>query len=435
MSDEATKLLRRFFKAWDESQDPTIVGSTCALIRAEEACRNYLADSQADAPAPTDIIKGAVDRFLAWPLPRDFAPDCGISFDGRKDDEWNKNKTWPIGTNLFTADQAKAMFKHCLAAPAPLPADAPQAGSRADIEARSDALRLEGERLARLYSGAAAPARDALVDRLNSEADEWARHGWKRSPTSLLREAAAALAQRDVPREPTPEMLMAASAINPAEVSLARIWHAMYDAQERSDAQRDDDARAKLKRYDIVVYEDGDWDAYESEHGEFLRYCDLQEERSDAQRDDDARPEADPQVDNSYTGQIARLRADCTARQDAARRQWEAQDANYREKCAECESLRASLQAEGRDAARKLWKAEARCHYEDGPGVEPRFVDTRHFLLWEPNLEAARVASSDIAQKYARTDAKLVDVEVMKVSSVRLPLFIDAAMNAPEPKA
>jgi len=38
-----------------------------------------------------------------------------------------------------------------------------------------------------------------------------------------------------------------------------------------------------LKRYDIVVYEDGDWDAYESEHGEFLRYCDLQEERSEAQ--------------------------------------------------------------------------------------------------------------------------------------------------------
>jgi hypothetical protein len=49
-------------------------------------------------------------------LPRDFAPDCGISFDGRKDDEWNKDKTWPIGTNLFTANQAEAMFKHCLAA-------------------------------------------------------------------------------------------------------------------------------------------------------------------------------------------------------------------------------------------------------------------------------------------------------------------------------
>ena len=55
-----------------------------------------------------------VNRFLAWALPKDFGPDCGISFDGRKDDEWNKNKTWPIGTNLFTADQALAMFRHCV---------------------------------------------------------------------------------------------------------------------------------------------------------------------------------------------------------------------------------------------------------------------------------------------------------------------------------
>mgnify|MGYP000735863363 CR=1 FL=1 len=43
-----------------------------------------------------------VSRFLAWRLPVTFSPDCGISFDGRKDDEWNKNKTWPTGTNLLT---------------------------------------------------------------------------------------------------------------------------------------------------------------------------------------------------------------------------------------------------------------------------------------------------------------------------------------------
>lgn len=55
-----------------------------------------------------------VNRFLGWKLPADFHPDCGISFDGRKDDEWNKNKTWPIGTNLLTQEQAKAMFLYCL---------------------------------------------------------------------------------------------------------------------------------------------------------------------------------------------------------------------------------------------------------------------------------------------------------------------------------
>lgn len=58
-----------------------------------------------------------VNRFLSWPLPRDFHPDCGISFDGRKDDEWNKNKTWPVGTNLLTAIQARAMLEHVLSEP------------------------------------------------------------------------------------------------------------------------------------------------------------------------------------------------------------------------------------------------------------------------------------------------------------------------------
>lgn len=53
-----------------------------------------------------------VNRFLTWKLPQTFAPDCGISFDGRKDDEWNKNKTWPVGTNLFTAIEAKQMLEH-----------------------------------------------------------------------------------------------------------------------------------------------------------------------------------------------------------------------------------------------------------------------------------------------------------------------------------
>lgn len=56
-------------------------------------------------------IKTAVDRFLCWKLPKDFAPDAGISFD--KQHEYESYR-WPIGTNLLTAPQAKAMFEHCL---------------------------------------------------------------------------------------------------------------------------------------------------------------------------------------------------------------------------------------------------------------------------------------------------------------------------------
>jgi hypothetical protein len=59
-----------------------------------------------------DSINAAVDHFLAWELPQDFHPDNGISFTAPHP---RPPFTWPVGTNLFTAVQAKAMFQHCLA--------------------------------------------------------------------------------------------------------------------------------------------------------------------------------------------------------------------------------------------------------------------------------------------------------------------------------
>ncbi|SPA44648.1 hypothetical protein [Cupriavidus taiwanensis] len=55
-------------------------------------------------------VKTMVDRFLGWKLPRDFSPDCGISFTPPTNPEW-----WPIGTSLFHADQARQMFEYVLA--------------------------------------------------------------------------------------------------------------------------------------------------------------------------------------------------------------------------------------------------------------------------------------------------------------------------------
>jgi hypothetical protein len=61
-------------------------------------------------------INKMVNRFLGWKLPKDFGPDGGIKFErvvnGSErefDSPW-----WPIGTNLFTADQAKEMILHML---------------------------------------------------------------------------------------------------------------------------------------------------------------------------------------------------------------------------------------------------------------------------------------------------------------------------------
>lgn len=56
------------------------------------------------------ITDEMVNRFLCWTLPKDFIPDGGISFTPPA----NPHHAWPVGTNLLTAIQAKAMLEHVL---------------------------------------------------------------------------------------------------------------------------------------------------------------------------------------------------------------------------------------------------------------------------------------------------------------------------------
>lgn len=56
----------------------------------------------------TRVTDAMVSRFLGWKLPEDFAPDAGITFNHDPDD------FMPTGTNLLTADQARAMLEHVL---------------------------------------------------------------------------------------------------------------------------------------------------------------------------------------------------------------------------------------------------------------------------------------------------------------------------------
>lgn len=68
------------------------------------------------APLPALVPGVATDRmvdlFLSWRLPSDFQPDGGISFTSRPIHE-----SWPTGTNLFTASQARKMIEHLLSVP------------------------------------------------------------------------------------------------------------------------------------------------------------------------------------------------------------------------------------------------------------------------------------------------------------------------------
>ncbi len=58
-------------------------------------------------------IDALVNRFLGWRLPADFAPDAGVAFTPPPAD--HGEHWWPVGTNLLSAEQARAMFEHCLA--------------------------------------------------------------------------------------------------------------------------------------------------------------------------------------------------------------------------------------------------------------------------------------------------------------------------------
>ncbi|GAB3099902.1 hypothetical protein [Pseudomaricurvus hydrocarbonicus] len=57
-------------------------------------------------------IENMVTKFLCWKLPKEFAPDCGIEFT--PPETGSPEHFWPVGTNLFTADQAREMIEHML---------------------------------------------------------------------------------------------------------------------------------------------------------------------------------------------------------------------------------------------------------------------------------------------------------------------------------
>lgn len=53
-----------------------------------------------------------VDRFLRWKLPENFHPDSYITFDAERA---KAMQSWPHGTCLLDAYQARAMLEHVLA--------------------------------------------------------------------------------------------------------------------------------------------------------------------------------------------------------------------------------------------------------------------------------------------------------------------------------
>ena len=135
----------------------------------------------------TSKIDKMVERFLSWRLPKDFHPDGGVVFlptKGRGYDSLH----WPVGTNLFTADQTRQMFNHVTAEEGHetlLPHQQRVVDEKAELDQKLDALHAfqDGPLFPRLTSAEQA--------RMNLQAHYMARY------SEILGERIAAF-QRDV---------------------------------------------------------------------------------------------------------------------------------------------------------------------------------------------------------------------------------------------
>lgn len=78
---------------------------------ASKEQQEYMGMRLADALTGNSFERMVV-RFLGWNLPKDFAPDCGISFRGAGKDDRDYEYDWPVGTNLFSHQQATEMVNH-----------------------------------------------------------------------------------------------------------------------------------------------------------------------------------------------------------------------------------------------------------------------------------------------------------------------------------
>lgn len=82
------------------------------LIAAEYFATNFAPISAEHDAQSVRVTDAMVNRFLSWPLPKTFAPDCFINFD--REASARNPHVWPIGTNLLTADEARQMLEYVL---------------------------------------------------------------------------------------------------------------------------------------------------------------------------------------------------------------------------------------------------------------------------------------------------------------------------------
>lgn len=137
MSDDRKALVEKLTKWLAVAKDRR--GWELPMSRAD--VETVLALIQPAAAAQGDAVAHMVNRFLSWRLPENFHPDAGISFKAA----YNEQTPWPakhepVGTNLFSAEQAEAMVRHMLDGLPAAPPSAQGVGREPTDEQLADSL-------------------------------------------------------------------------------------------------------------------------------------------------------------------------------------------------------------------------------------------------------------------------------------------------------
>lgn len=145
--------------AWSWHDLPERAAAAIASIDLFQRVAHNLAD-------PRGLVPMLVDRFLAWKLPEDFAPDGGISFTliSKDHPEW-----WPTGTCLLNAPQATAMFEYLLGIDGATGEEC-FTGQLVEIDGHTYGLR----------PGAARVVREAIADDPELDCTDFAKPAWWR---------------------------------------------------------------------------------------------------------------------------------------------------------------------------------------------------------------------------------------------------------------
>jgi hypothetical protein len=121
-------------------------------------------------PLSSEQMKHLVDRFLGWRLPKPWHPDNGIKYERPHYAHLPADLDWPTGTNLFDAEQAKAMLLYMIEGmPAPISEPQSPESTREAMEQVREALEIAAGYIALVADGVG--KMPILKDRVKSDCE------------------------------------------------------------------------------------------------------------------------------------------------------------------------------------------------------------------------------------------------------------------------